>query len=284
MKNLSDIKVIKKILNSFGFKFSKSLGQNFIVDGSVCPQMAENLTENKNSGVIEIGPGIGVLTAQLAERFKKVISVEIDKRLVPILKETKAEFENVKIINADILKIDLNKLIETEFKDFDEINICANLPYYITSEVIMYILENEKININSLVLMLQKEAAERICARPGTRQSGAISLAVRYYGDPEILFPVNKECFIPIPKVDSSVIKINLNNSNSKIIKDKTKFFKVVKATFLQRRKNILNSLSAGMSKSKDEIKNILNSAGINPNFRAEQLSFEDFSEISNLI
>lgn len=284
MKNLSDIKVIKKILNSFGFKFSKSLGQNFIVDGSVCPQMAENLTENKNSGVIEIGPGIGVLTAQLAERFKKVISVEIDKRLVPILKETTAEFENVKIINADILKIDLNKLIETEFKDFDEINICANLPYYITSEVIMYILENEKININSLVLMLQKEAAERICARPGTRQSGAISLAVRYYGEPEILFPVNKECFIPIPKVDSSVIKINLNNSNSKIIKDKTKFFKVVKAAFLQRRKNILNSLSAGMSKSKDEIKNILNSAGINPNFRAEQLSFEDFSEISNLI
>lgn len=284
MENLSDIKVIKRILNGFGFKFSKSLGQNFIVDDSICPQMAENLSENKNSGVIEIGPGIGVLTVQLAERFKKVVSVEIDKRLIPILKETTAEFANVKIINADVLKTDLKKIIETEFKDFNEINICANLPYYITSEIIMYILENEEININSLVLMLQKEAAERICAQPGTRQSGAISLAVRYYGEPEVLFSVNKECFTPMPKVDSCVIKINLKKSNSKIVKNKAKFFRVVKLAFLQRRKNILNSLSSGIGKNKDEVKNILNSAGINPNFRAEQLRFEDFLKISDLL
>ena len=284
MENLADIKVIKRILNGFGFKFSKSLGQNFIVDDSICPQMAENLSENKNSGVIEIGPGIGVLTVQLAERFKKVVSVEIDKRLIPILKETTAEFSNVKIINADVLKTDLKKIIETEFKDFNEINICANLPYYITSEIIMYILENEEININSLVLMLQKEAAERICAQPGTRQSGAISLAVRYYGEPEVLFSVNKECFTPSPKVDSCVIKINLKKSNSKIVKNKAKFFKVVKLAFLQRRKNILNSLSSGIGKNKDEVKNILNSAGINPNFRAEQLRFEDFLKISDLL
>ena len=284
MENLADIKVIKRILNGFGFKFSKSLGQNFIVDDSICPQMAENLSENKNSGVIEIGPGIGVLTVQLAERFKKVVSVEIDKRLIPILKETTAEFSNVKIINADVLKTDLKKIIETEFKDFNEINICANLPYYITSEIIMYILENEEININSLVLMLQKEAAERICAQPGTRQSGAISLAVRYYGEPEVLFFVNKECFTPMPKVDSCVIKINLKKSNSKIVKNKAKFFRVVKLAFLQRRKNILNSLSSGIGKNKDEVKNILNSAGINPNFRAEQLCFEDFLKISDLL
>lgn len=284
MENLADIKVIKRILNVFGFKFSKSLGQNFIVDDSICPQMAENLSENKNSGVIEIGPGIGVLTVQLAERFKKVVSVEIDKRLIPILKETTAEFSNVKIINADVLKTDLKKIIETEFKDFNEINICANLPYYITSEIIMYILENEEININSLVLMLQKEAAERICAQPGTRQSGAISLAVRYYGEPEVLFFVNKECFTPMPKVDSCVIKINLKKSNSKIVKNKAKFFRVVKLAFLQRRKNILNSLSSGIGKNKDEVKNILNSAGINPNFRAEQLCFEDFLKISDLL
>ncbi len=284
MENLSDIKVIKRILNGFGFKFSKSLGQNFIIDDSICPQMAENLSENKNSGVIEIGPGIGVLTVQLAERFKKVVSVEIDKRLIPILKKTTAEFANVKIINADVLKTDLKKIIETEFKDFNEINICANLPYYITSEIIMYILENEEININSLVLMLQKEAAERICAQPGTRQSGAISLAVRYYGEPEVLFSVNKECFTPMPKVDSCVIKINLKKSNSKIVKNKAKFFKVVKLAFLQRRKNILNSLSSGIGKNKDEVKNILNSAGINPNFRAEQLRFEDFLKISDLL
>ena len=284
MENLADIKVIKRILNGFGFKFSKSLGQNFIVDDSICPQMAENLSENKNSGVIEIGPGIGVLTVQLAERFKKVVSVEIDKRLIPILKETTAEFANVKIINADVLKTDLKKIIETEFKDFNEINICANLPYYITSEIIMYILENEEININSLVLMLQKEAAERICAQPGTRQSGAISLAVRYYGEPEVLFSVNKESFTPSPKVDSCVIKINLKKSNSKIVKNKAKFFRVVKLAFLQRRKNILNSLSSGIGKNKDEVKNILISAGINPNFRAEQLRFEDFLKISDLL
>ena len=284
MENLADIKVIKRILNVFGFKFSKLLGQNFIIDDSICPQMAENLSENKNSGVIEIGPGIGVLTVQLAERFKKVVSVEIDKRLIPILKETTAEFANVKIINADVLKTDLKKIIETEFKDFNEINICANLPYYITSEIIMYILENEEININSLVLMLQKEAAERICAQPGTRQSGAISLAVRYYGEPEVLFSVNKECFTPMPKVDSRVIKINLKKSNSKIVKNKAKFFRVVKLAFLQRRKNILNSLSSGIGKNKDEVKNILNSVGINPNFRAEQLHFEDFLKISDLL
>ena len=284
MENLSDIKVIKRILNSFGFKFSKSLGQNFIVDGFVCPKMAESLSENENSGVVEIGPGIGVLTAELAKRFKKVVSVEIDKRLIPILRQTTAEFENVKVINADILRTDLKKLIETEFENFNEVNICANLPYYITSEIIMYILENEEINVSSLVLMLQKEAAERICAKPGTRKSGAISLAVRYYGEPEILFPVGKECFVPMPKVDSCVIKINLKNSNSRNVKNKAKFFKVVKAAYLQRRKNILNSLSSGLGKSKDEIKNILNNAGIEPNFRAEQLSFEDFSKISDLI
>ena len=284
MENLSDIKVIKRILNSFGFKFSKSLGQNFIVDGFVCPKMAESLSENENSGVVEIGPGIGVLTAELAKRFKKVVSVEIDKRLIPILRQTTGEFENVKVINADILKTDLKKLIETEFENFNEVNICANLPYYITSEIIMYILENEEINVNSLVFMLQKEAAERICANPGTRQSGAISLAVRYYGEPNILFSVGKECFIPTPKVDSCVIKINLKNSNSRNVKNKAKFFKVVKAAYLQRRKNILNSLSSGLGKSKDEIKNILNNAGIEPNFRAEQLSFEDFSKISDLI
>ena len=284
MENLSDIKVIKRILNSFGFKFSKSLGQNFIVDSSVCPQMAESLSENDGSGVIEIGPGIGVLTVELAKRFKKVVSVEIDKRLMPILNETTAEFENVKVINADILKTDLKKLIEAEFKDFNEINICANLPYYITSDIIMYILENEEINVKSLVLMLQKEAAERICAKPGTRQSGAISLAVRYYGEPEILFSVNKGCFTPVPKVDSCVIKINLEKSRSEIVRDKSVFFKVVKAAYAKRRKNILNSLSSGIGKSKDEVKNILNQLDIDPNLRAEQLGFEDFSKISDLI
>lgn len=284
MENLSDIKVIRRILNNFGFKFSKSLGQNFIVDGAVCPQMAESLSKNEDCGVIEIGPGIGVLTVELAKRFKKVVSVEIDKKLIPILNETTGEFKNVKIINTDILKIDLKKLIEAEFKGFNEINICANLPYYITSDIIMYILENEKINVNSLVLMVQKEAAERICALPGTRQSGAISLAVRYYGQPEILFCVNKNCFTPMPKVDSSVIKIDLKNSNSKIVKDKSKFFKVVKAAYSQRRKNILNSIGSGLRKNKNEIKKILNELNIDPSLRAEQLNFEDFSHISNLV
>lgn len=281
MENLSDIGTVKKLLERHGFKFSKSLGQNFIVSPAVCPHMALECAESSQSGVIEIGPGIGVLTTELAKRFKKVVSIEIDKRLIPILEETTAEFQNIKIINNDVLKTDLNKIIETEFADCSEVCVCANLPYYLTSEIIMYILESN-LDIKSITVMVQKEAAERICAEPGTRESGAISIAVRYYGTPKIVFQVKKGCFLPSPNVDSSVIKINMNSLNSKNIKDKKTFFKVVRAAYSKRRKNLLNSLSMGLGISKNETENILKNAGIDPSYRAEQLKFEDFIKISD--
>lgn len=282
MKCLSDIKNIRNILSSHGFKFSKSLGQNFIINPDVCPAMAEACSEYSDSGIIEIGPGIGVLTVELAKKFKKVVSVEIDKRLIPILKDTTSEFDNIKIINSDILKLNLKELISSEFKNFDRVNVCANLPYYITSDIIMYILENEEINIDSLTLMLQKEAAERICASPGTRNAGAISLAVRYYGTPEILFDVGRKNFMPSPNVDSVVIRIDMTKSMKHFVKNKSSFFKLVKAAFSQRRKNILNSLSSQMGLPKEKISEILKLSNIDSSLRAEQLSFDDFAKLSD--
>ena len=284
--NLSDIKTIKSILNNYGFKFSKSLGQNFIISDTVCPKMAKECVtdgENKNVGVIEIGPGIGVLTVELAKKFKKVVSIEIDKNLIPILSETTKELENIKIINADVLKTDLKKVISEEFMGFDEINICANLPYYITSEILMYILESG-LNINSIVVMVQKEAATRICASPGTRDSGAISLAVKYYGNPKVVFNVGRGCFIPSPNVDSAVIKIEMDKTNSKNIINKDMYFRVIKAAYGKRRKNILNSLSMGMNIPKQEIEKALLNLKISNSKRAEELSFDDFVNISNVL
>lgn len=283
MKDLSNISVVKEILRNNNFNFSKSFGQNFIVDPMVCPNMADACLNSANDGVIEIGPGIGTLTVQLAEKFKKVVSIEIDKRLIPILNENLSDFDNVEVIQNDILKTDINEIIKSKFYDCEQVSICANLPYYITSEIIMYILENE-FNINSIVVMIQKEAAERICAMTGTRKSGAISLAVRYFGNPEILFDVDRDCFIPSPNVDSSVIRITMDKSSSKDVRDRKTFFKVVKAAYSQRRKNILNSLSSGLCIAKGSISKLLETANIDSNARAENLQFTDFVNISNLL
>lgn len=281
MENLCDIHVVKDILKKYGFNFSKSLGQNFIINFTVCPRMAQSCLESDDSGVLEIGPGIGVLTSELAKRFKKVVSVEIDKKLIPILKETVGGYSNIKIINQDILKLDLKKLLQDEFSDCKGVNICANLPYYITSEIIMYLLENNP-GFSSLTVMVQKEAAERICALPGTRNSGAISLAVRYYGDPQVLFDVGRGSFIPSPNVDSSVIKINMSDTNAQKVRNKKMFFKVVRSAFSQRRKNILNSISAGLKISKESLKSVFEKINIDSTKRAEQLKMEDFINISN--
>ena len=232
-------------------------------------------------GVIEIGPGMGTLTIELAKVFKKVIAVEIDKRLIPVLKDNLSEFENVELIHADILKTDLNEIITSKLKECNEVSVCANLPYYITSEIIMYILENE-FKIKDIVVMVQKEAAQRICAMPGTRASGAISLGVRYFGEPEILFDVSKASFMPMPQVDSSVIKIKRSKESSKEVKDKKTFFKVVSVAYRQRRKTLLNSLSSGLGISKSSLSEIIDELGININARAENLTFQEFVKLSN--
>lgn len=279
---LSNIGTIKDILGRHGFTFSKSLGQNFLINPSVCPKMAEQSGAKKGVGVIEVGPGIGVLTCQLAERADRVVAIELDKRLLPVLDETLAEYDNIKIINDDILKIDLKKLIETEFSGM-EVVVCANLPYYITSPVIMKLLE-DKLPINALTVMVQKEAAQRICAEVGSRQSGAVTVAVNYYAKPQILFGVSAGSFMPAPKVDSAVIRLDILKEPCVQVEDEELFFKVVKAAFSQRRKTLPNSLSAGLQISKLTVTNALNRANVPVNYRAEQLTMEQLAKISNAI
>ena len=282
MSNLTDISYVKNILSKHGFTFSKALGQNFLINPSVCPKMAQMCGAGQNVGVIEIGPGAGVLTNELAEVSYKVVAIELDKRLLPVLDETLSHHDNIKIINGDAMKLDLKALIKEEFGD-SHVVICANLPYYITSPVIMRILE-EKLPIDSLTVMVQKEAAERICAAPGTRQSGAVSAAVRYYSEPEMLFKVSAGSFLPAPKVDSEVIKLRILDKPPVEAADEKLFFKVVKAAFLQRRKTLANSLSAGLSMPKAQINSLLESAGIKSNARAEEMTMQNFADISNAL
>lgn len=279
---LSNIGTIKDILGRHGFTFSKSLGQNFLINPSVCPKMAEQSGAKKGVGVIEVGPGIGVLTCQLAERADKVVAIELDKRLLPVLDETLAEYDNIRIINDDILKIDLKKLIETELSGM-EVVVCANLPYYITSPVIMKLLE-DRLPINALTVMVQKEAAQRICAEVGSRQSGAVTVAVNYYAKPQILFGVSAGSFMPAPKVDSAVIRLDILKEPCVQAENEELFFKVVKAAFSQRRKTLPNSLSAGLQISKLTVTNALNRANVPVNYRAEQLTMEQLAKISNAI
>lgn len=282
MNKLSDIGTIKEILSRHGFTFSKSLGQNFLINPSVCPRMAEYSGADSGVGVIEIGPGIGVLTNELCKLADKVVAIELDKRLLPVLEETLGEYDNLKVVNADVLELDLHKLIKEEF-DGMEVVVCANLPYYITSPVIMKLLE-EKLPVKAITVMVQKEAAQRICAEVGSRQSGAVTVAVNFYAKPEMLFGVSAGSFMPAPKVDSAVIRLNvLPNSPVTVDNEKT-FFAVVKAAFSQRRKILANSLSSGLSIDKAKVLEILQECDIPENIRAEKLSLQNFADIANCL
>lgn len=281
MSRLSDIGAIREILSRHGFQFSKSLGQNFLINPSVCPRMAEESGVQKDGGVIEIGPGIGVLTCELAQRAGKVIAIELDRRLLPVLEETLEEYDNVTVINQDVLKVDLKELIQREFSGM-AVSVCANLPYYITSPVIMRLLE-ERLPIDSLTVMVQKEAADRLCAKPGTREAGAVSIAVQYYAQPEILFKVSRGSFLPAPNVDSAVIRLHVRKHPAVSVTDEAVFFRVVKAAFGQRRKTLSNALSAGLGLSKDRVGQILQQAGVPQTARAEQLTIEQFAAISEI-
>lgn len=280
MNRLSDIGTIKDILSRHGFTFSKSLGQNFLINPSVCPRMAEFSGADKGVGVIEIGPGIGVLTNELCKLADKVVAIELDKRLLPVLEETLGVYDNLKVVNADVLETDLHKLIEEEFSGM-EVVVCANLPYYITSPVIMKLLE-DKLPISAITVMVQKEAAQRICAEVGSRQSGAVTVSVNYYAKPEMLFSVSAGSFMPAPKVDSAVIRLNVLDEPLVKVNDEKKFFSVVKASFSQRRKVISNSLSSGLSLDKSKIAEILEKSGVPLNARAEKLSLQNFADIAN--
>lgn len=282
MDRLSNIGTIKEILVKYGFNFSKTLGQNFLINPSVCPRMAEQSGIGENTGVLEIGPGIGTLTCELAKRAKKVVAIELDKRLIPVLNETLSDFNNVKIINKDVMKMDLKKLLNEEFSNMDII-VCANLPYYITSSVLMKLLE-ENSNLSAITVMVQKEVAQRLCAKTGTRNVSGITLSVNYYTVPEILFFVKKGSFMPAPKVDSAVIKLKIRKKPICKVLDEKLFFKIIKIAFLQRRKTIINALCNNLNLSKDVVLSVFKEIKFDPNSRAENLSVEDFATLANFL
>lgn len=280
--NLTNIGTIKEIMSSHGFSFSKGLGQNFIINPEICPKIAEYGNARKGFGILEIGTGVGVLTAELAKRAEKVTAIEIDKRLIPVLNETLSEFNNIKIINQDIMKSDLKKIISEEFQGL-KVAVCANLPYYITSPVIMMLLESH-LPIESITVMVQKEAGQRLCADVGTRDSGAITVGVNYYGTAKQLFNVSRGNFMPSPNVDSVVIRIDLNH-NYRLQPDGERFFfKIVKAGFAQRRKTLANTLSSQLGISKEIVYSILKEHELSENIRIESMTMEQLIKFSETL
>ena len=277
--NLTNLSAIREIADKFGFTFSKSLGQNFLINPSVCPRMAEMGGADENTGVIEIGAGFGVLTQELAKRAKKVVAVELDSRLIPVLQYTLADYDNVKVINEDVLKVDLPKLIAEEFPGMDVV-VCANLPYYITSPIIMTLLE-QRLPVKAVTVMVQKEAGDRLCAPMPSRECGAVTAAVRYYSEPKVLFPVSRGSFCPAPNVDSMVIRLDVKDALPLQPEEEKTLFRVVKAAFGQRRKTLPNTLSAGLGISKAEAAEKLAAAGLKPTARAEELSMEQFCRLA---
>lgn len=282
MEKLTDIGVIKALMKKHGFEFSKGLGQNFLINPSVCPRIADQGNAKKGFGIIEIGTGIGVLTAELAKRADKVVAIEIDDRLIPILEDTLSEFENVKIINEDVLKTDLSKIIEENFKGLD-VAVCANLPYYITSPVIMKLLES-RLRIKSVTVMVQKEAGKRLCADMGTRDMGAVTVAVNYFSKPKILFDVSRGSFMPSPNVDSCVVRFDIKEETPKGVEDEKFFFKVARGAFSQRRKTIANSVTSALAIEKSIVLRSLEQSGLAVNVRPEQLSMEELINFSNVL
>ena len=262
-----------------GFTLSKGFGQNFIVNPGVCPKIVEAAGIGPEWGVLEVGPGIGVLTRELARRAARVVAVEVDNRLPPLLAETLAGYDNVEIVMQDILKVDIAALIREKFAGMP-VAVCANLPYYITSPILMRLLE-EKLPIRQITVMVQKEAAERICAAPGTRQAGAISYAVAYYAKPQVLFSVQPGSFYPPPKVTSAVIRLEVHPEPPVPVPDEAAYFRLVRAAFGQRRKTAANAISAGLGVPKARVTAALEQAGLPATARPEQLTLEQFAALS---
>ncbi len=278
--DLTSPDVIRSIQNKFGFTFKKGLGQNFLTSGSALEDIV--LAAEPDGGILEIGPGFGALTSRLARTCEKVVAVELDSRLMSVLEYTLAEFDNIKIINEDVLKLDLKKLIREEFGN-KKISVAANLPYYITTPIITKLLE-EKPPVKNIVVMVQKEVALRMAAKPASKEYGAISVLCRYYAEPSIIRSVPASLFVPSPKVDSAVLKLKALEKPSVEVKDEKMFFRVVKASFAQRRKTLLNCLCACFSIPKSEMSELLEGVGIMPSRRGETLSLEEFAKISNEI
>ena len=282
MINVCDIQVMKPLLAEHGFHFSKAKGQNFLIAPWVPQQIAEDSGVDETVGVLEIGPGIGPLTQQLALRAGKVCAVELDKRLAPILKQTVGEFSNLEIIWNDVLKLDIKALVAEKFGSLRPM-ACANLPYYITSPILSALLEAEC--FEAVTVMVQKEVAQRIAAKPGTADYSAFTVFCQYYAQPQLLFDVPAHCFLPQPKVTSAVITLRTYKTLPWDIADKALFFRTVKAAFAMRRKKLSNGLAAGFPElGKNGAAEILAACGFDPNVRGETLSIEEFALIANAI
>lgn len=277
---LTSPRTIRAIADRFGFTFKKGLGQNFLTSPEVLEEIAR--AAQIEGGVLEIGPGFGVLTRELCAHAEKVVAVEIDQRLNEVLEFTLADFKNVKVINADIMKTDIKKLIRDEFGG-KKISVAANLPYYITTPVITRLLE-EKLPINNIVVMVQKEVAQRLCAKPGTKDYGAITLLCRYFTEPEIIVNVKAGLFVPPPKVDSAVVRLKMLDTPPVSVRSEKTFFKTVRAAFSQRRKTLMNCISSGFGIPKDELTGLFAKAGIDPSRRGETLSIEEFAALSDCV
>ena len=273
----------KAILEKHGLSLKKSLGQHFLVDSNVLEKIVGTAQLSGRSGVIEIGPGIGALTEKLAKKARKVVAIEIDRRLLPVLQETMAEYPNVQIIHADILKTDINQVIQERFCDQEDMMIVANLPYYITTPILMKLLE-DRLSVRGIVCMIQKEVADRISASPGSKDYGSLSIAVRYYADAKTAFSVPPHVFMPKPNVASAVVKLVIRRNPPVLVTDEAMFFAVVRAAFSQRRKTVLNSLAGTFKNRLDRsaLENVLKEAGIDPLRRGETLSIEEFANVSN--
>ena len=281
---LSGKSELMSVLNKYNFSFSKSLGQNFLIDQNILNKIVSGSGINENTNVLEVGPGAGTLTRELCLKAKKVTAVEIDKALIPILNDVMSDFDNFNLINSDILELNINELIKDEFGN-ESFTVVANLPYYITTQIIMNFLESE-LPVNSMTLMIQKEVAARILAEPGTKDYGALSVAVQFYAKPGVICSASPHCFTPQPKVTSTVVNLKLYDKPKYDVKNKEQFFKIVKSIFSQRRKTLVNSLSGSpyLDLSKDKIIDVLKQMELNEKVRGEKLNIEQITELSNII
>lgn len=271
--SLTNIRYVRSLLDRHGFHFSKKLGQNFLINPEMCPRIAEMGHAAAGHGILEIGTGIGTLTKELAKRAEKVTAVEIDQRLFPILEETVGQYPNLHIIHQDILKCDIPALLEEEFGDLP-VSVCANLPYYITAPILMHLLES-RAKLETVTVMVQKEVAEKLTAPVGTREAGAITVAVQYYGTVKQLFSVSRGSFLPPPNVDSAVIQIQLGTPYAEQVADEKHFFRMVRSGFSQRRKTLVNALSATMGYDKATIISALQMCQLPETIRMELLTME---------
>ncbi len=281
--NLCDIKTIRAVMAMFSLHFRKEFGQNFLTDISVVEDIADSCSDTQDATILEIGPGIGSLTSELCRRYRHVVSLEIDSGLIPVLKYTLSEHDNVTVINEDVMKTDLEALLAPYFEQ-GSVSVCANLPYYITTPILMKLLESG-LPFSSITIMIQEEVADRLCAAPGSKNCGAITAVLNYYGHPEKLFRVTADRFVPAPKVDSAVVRIDLHKEKPYRPKDEATLFRTIRAAFEQRRKTLPNALSAVFGElSKEELTEAIVSCGHSADIRGERLSIADFTALSDVL